>query len=152
MARDIPQAAYDLIKRFEGFSATKYEDPPGSGGYSIGYGHHLRDVEFFLEPISEQEAQEQLEFDLANVAAEIDRLVKPEFLHDLTDGQYAALVDFVFNEGAGHFQSSTMLQLINQGAFVRAGNEFPRWDYVSGEPSPGLLKRREAEQALWTQP
>ena len=149
MPRAIPQAAIDLVKRFEGFSATRYEDPPGSGGYSIGYGHHILPHEDWQEPITEAEATDAMLDDLENCAAEITRLVKPEFLKDLTDNQYAALLDFVYNEGAGHFASSTMLRLINQGAIIRAGNEFPRWDYIAGEPSWDLLRRREMEEKLW---
>ena len=31
----------DELRKDEGKSLTSYEDPPGSGNYSIGYGHHL---------------------------------------------------------------------------------------------------------------
>lgn len=155
MSRPIPPAALALVHRFErdprtgSFAAQKYEDPPGSGEYSIGWGHHILPHEAWPDVIDLAAADEQAQFDLENAASEVDRLVAPAALADLTDNQYAALIDFVFNEGAGHLASSTLLRLINQHAFARAGNEFPRWDYVAGEPAAGLLTRRQAEQDLW---
>ena len=154
MSRSVPQAALDLVYRFEAtsngnFAAWRYEDPPGSGEFSIGWGHHILPHEQWKEPITQVEADLQAADDLDNAATEVDRLVVPAALADLTDNQYAALCDFVFNEGAGHLASSTLLKLINQHAFGRAADEFLRWDYVAGEPSKGLLRRREAERALW---
>lgn len=149
MSRAVPQAALDLVHRFEKFSATRYEDPPGSGEFSIGWGHHILPHEVWKEPISQTLGDDQAMDDLDNASSEVDRLVVPAALADLTDNQYAALIDFVFNEGAGHLASSTLLKLVNQHAFSRAADEFLRWDYVSGEPSKGLLARREAERTLW---
>jgi lysozyme len=63
----------------------------------------------------------------------------------LTQGQFDALVDFVYNLGVGNFESSTLLRDLNAGDMDAAANEFDKWDHVSGQVVAGLLRRREAE-------
>jgi lysozyme len=68
----------------------------------------------------------------------------------LTPNQFSALVSFVYNVGAGAFEGSTMLALINEGQFGDAALQFARW--VDDPPLPGLVERRAAEKSLWLTP
>jgi hypothetical protein len=67
----------------------------------------------------------------------------------LTDGQYAALVDFVYNVGSANFRQSTLLRCVKARNYPRIKQEFPRWVHAGGRVWPGLEKRRQAEIALF---
>jgi GH24 family phage-related lysozyme (muramidase) len=68
---------------------------------------------------------------------------------ELTDGQFAALCDFVYNVGASNLRNSTLLQVINQGDFDRVPAQFRRWIIADGREIPGLKIRREREIILF---
>jgi lysozyme len=76
----------------------------------------------------------------------------------LTPGQFDALVSIVFNIGTGAFRRSTLLKKLNRRMYADAANEFLRWDKVTNpvtgakEVSAGLVKRRQAERALFLSP
>ena len=63
----------------------------------------------------------------------------------LTQGEFDALTDFVFNCGCGAFAGSTMLRLLNAGDYQSAAGQFDLWDHAGGQVVAGLLRRREAE-------
>lgn len=65
------------------------------------------------------------------------------------EGEFDSLVDFVFNLGAGNFDHSTLLALVNKGDMQDAANEFEKWDRCEGKAVAGLLRRRQAEEALF---
>ena len=67
----------------------------------------------------------------------------------LTQQEFDALVDFVFNLGAGAFKGSTMLRNLNAGNFTSAAAQFDLWDRAGGAVVAGLLRRRQAEAALF---
>ena len=66
-----------------------------------------------------------------------------------------ALASFIFNLGAGAFESSTLLKKINEGDKQGAANEFLKWDKFRNpvtkklETLTGLTKRRVAEKSLF---
>jgi lysozyme len=66
-----------------------------------------------------------------------------------TQGQFDALVDFVFNLGAKQFLSSTLLNKHKKGDYEGAAKEFGRWVHDNGKVLPGLVKRREAERKMY---
>ncbi len=73
------------------------------------------------------------------------------FLEKLTDRQYAALIDFVFNLGIGAFEGSTLHEMLVEGKVENVPHELARWIYA-GQPQrvlQGLVKRRAAESELW---
>jgi len=67
----------------------------------------------------------------------------------LTQGEFDALVDFDFNLGRGNLASSTLLKLLNAGDYQGAANEIDKWDRAGGVLLAGLLRRRQAETALF---
>ncbi len=67
----------------------------------------------------------------------------------LTQNQFDALISFVFNLGIGNFRTSTLLKKLNAGDYTGAAKEFPPWVRADGKQLPGLIKRRDAEKALF---
>ena len=65
---------------------------------------------------------------------------------ELTQHEFDALVDFVFNVGGHAFATSTLLRLLNSGNHAAAANEFEKWDVCGGQHLPGLLRRRHVER------
>lgn len=68
----------------------------------------------------------------------------------LSDEQEAALSDFVYNLGAGAFLGSTLRKDLLKGDYAAAAGEFAKWDHAGGKVLAGLLRRRLAEEAMFT--
>ncbi len=147
---EVPKAAIDLAKRFEGFerkakrgieiTAVPYVCP--AGFWTIGYGH-LCGAEH--PPITEGEAEAYLARDLQTALTATLRYCP--VLATEPEARLAAIVDFTFNLGAGRLQTSTLRRRINQRDWSSAGQELRRWVYSGGKVLPGLVTRREAEAA-----
>lgn len=142
----ISKTGIDRLKQHEALRLEPYRDQ--AGHWTIGYGHKLKPDEWW-DRITEQKAEDLLRADLAEAEQAIADLVDVP----LTQGQYDALVSFVFNVGVSAFRDSTLLRKLNTGDHAGAAAEFPRWKYVTqgGEKvvSEGLLSRREREQQLF---
>lgn len=74
----------------------------------------------------------------------VDLLVVP----DMQPQTHAALTSFAYNVGLEKFRNSTLLRKLNNGDFVGACNELPRWNKAKGKVLAGLIKRREDERKL----
>lgn len=124
-----------------------YYDPVGLP--TIGYGHLLSRTAWKplnqFPAISVAQAEALLRADLMKSAGAVMRLVKVK----LNANQIAALIDFVFNAGAGNFEISTLRRVINRGDFAAVPAQLMRWVFAKGVRLPGLVKRRKAEVALW---
>ncbi|MFC5353635.1 lysozyme [Azospirillum himalayense] len=153
-----PPAAFDLARHFEGLSRTAYRCP--AGVWTIGYGH-TRSVSPG-DTVTTERAERLLADDLAEAASAVDGAVTVP----LTDGQRAALIDFVFNVGPGRpgrgkdpgkdgfvrlrsGRPSTLLRKLNAGDAEGAAAEFGAWVYGGGRVLPGLVRRRRAEELLF---
>jgi len=121
---------------------TAYQDSVGV--WTIGYGHTGSDVRPGLT-ITQEQASALLQQDVAGAVAAVNRLVTVT----LTQNQFDALVDFTFNEGQGNLASSTLLRELNAGNTAGAAAQFLVWVYAGGVQLPGLVKRRQAEAALF---
>ena len=64
-------------------------------------------------------------------------------------GAFDALVSFAFNAGLGNLQNSTIRAKANRGDWEGAAEAFMAWVKGGGKVLPGLVKRREAEKALF---
>jgi lysozyme len=131
-----------LTEQFEGLRLTAYQDQVGV--WTIGYGHTGPDVTAGLT-ITSDEAQTLLAKDVSSAADCVNNLVAVT----LTQEEFDALVDFVFNLGAGAFRGSTMLRDLNAGDFTNAAAQFDMWDHAGGVVVAGLLRRRQAEAELF---
>lgn len=130
-----------LIKGHEGLRLESYLCPAGVP--TIGYGH-TRGVEMGLT-CTEAQADAWLLEDLQPAERGVRELVRVP----LTQGQYDALVSFVFNLGVGAFTGSRLLGLLNARDYVGAGGEFPRWVHAGKKVLPGLVTRRAAERDMF---
>lgn len=138
------QAAIKLVKASEGLRLEAYQDV--GGVWTIGYGH-TRDVHAGMV-ITEHQADVMLLSDLDDAARDVESMVTVP----LTQGQFDALCDFVFNLGPGDLERSTLLRLLNRRNYEAAANQFRVWVMAAGTVQPGLVKRRAAERELFTKP
>lgn len=124
-----------------------YYDPVGLP--TIGYGHLLSRTAWTplsqFQAITVAQAEALLRADLMKAAGAVMRMIKVK----LNANQIAALIDFVFNAGAGNFEISTLRRVINRGDFAAVPGQLMRWVYAKGIKLPGLVKRRRAEAELW---
>lgn len=141
----INQKGIDLIKHFEGFRSKAYYCP--ANVLTVGYGTTGKRVYPSLI-IDEKTAEQWLIEDCQKFEAVINRAVKVP----LSSNQFSALVSFVYNVGGGAFQQSTLLKKLNQNDYDGACAELNRWVNGGGQKLPGLVKRRDAEQALFKEP
>ena len=148
---EVPKAAIDRAKRFEGFerkikrgieiTAVPYICP--AGFWTIGYGH-LCDPKH--PPITEAKAEVYLACDLQT--ALVATLRYCPVLATEPEGRLAAIIDFTFNLGAGRLQTSTLRQRINQRDWPSAATELGRWVHSGSQILAGLVARRGAERQL----
>lgn len=135
-----------LIKRFEGYSASRYICPAGIP--TIGYGSTRW---WNGEPIplgatvTYAEAEQLKARDLIEYQQAVNNLIAVP----LKQNQFDALVSFVYNVGVEAFAGSTLRRLINQGDFTGAAEQFDRWVWAGGQRLPGLVGRRDQEEALF---
>ena len=137
MSQTTNQAGLQLIESFEGLRLTSYQDSVGV--WTIGYGHTQG-----VQPnqtITQQQAQAFLQQDLAVAESAVNKLGLT-----LTDNQFAALVSFTFNLGAGNLN-----KLVSQG-LAATPDRILLFDHAGGRVLPGLTRRRQAERALFLTP
>ena len=131
----------NLIKSFEGCKLKAYKCPAGVA--TIGYGH-VKGVTMGME-ISQSVAEKYLREDIAPLEKTINKLGI-----NFRQGQFDALVSFMFNLGEGAFAKSTLKKKILAGAKdEEIAAEFKKWNKAGGKVLAGLVKRREAEANLW---
>jgi GH24 family phage-related lysozyme (muramidase) len=142
----INAAGLKLVRSFEGRELQAYQDSVGV--WTIGYGHTSMAGPPEVTPgmrITAAQADEILKRDLGKFEQGIrDRVSVP-----LNSNQFSALVSFAFNVGLGAFQNSTMRRRLNSGDYSGAADEFPRWVKAGGRTLQGLVRRRNAERALF---
>ena len=136
-------AGLELLKRSEGFRDRTYVDV--AGFRTIGFGHRQAAGENYPNGISLAQGEAMLSADVLTAEAAVVRLVKVP----LTEGQFDALVDFVFNLGAGRLASSTLLRNLNAGKYDAAAWQLLAWDHTGALENSGLKARRESEFRLW---
>lgn len=131
----------EALKGFEGFSAKPYRDSVGV--WTQGWGH-TRGVTAKSKEVTEEQAEKWLRQDLKDAEDRINNLAIAK-----TQGQFDALVDFVYNLGINAFLSSTLIKCIRRGGGkFEIQYQFKRWCYAGGVKLGGLVKRRawEAER------
>lgn len=142
--RAINKAGLDLIKQFEGCKLKAYVCP--AGVLTIGYGSTGPHVKPGMT-ITADQAEELLRSDLRRFEDYVAKECAPA-----TDNQFSALVSFCFNVGEGALKSSTLRRMHLEGNYEAAAGQFARWTRGGGKVLPGLVRRREAESALYRKP
>lgn len=147
-----------VLKYFESCSLTAYPDPATGGvPWTIGWGHTGPEVVPGLV-WSQAQADAQLATDLISREIAICSAVTAP----ITQGQFDALVSFLYNVGQGkqgvkdglmvlkNGNQSSLLRLTNAGDVAGAVAQFKFWNRANGVPMRGLTRRRAAEAALYT--
>lgn len=134
--------AVQTIRNHEGLRLTRYDDV---GHSAIGYGHDITSADNIGQTITTAQAEQLLAQDVATVNAVINGTVRVP----LTQNQYDAIGDLIFNIGQTAWQNSTMLAKLNAGDYAGAVNEFGRWVYAGGKVNQSLVNMRAAERELF---
>lgn len=140
MAMKISDKGLQLLKSFEGCRLTAYWDV---NGYSIGYGHHAKDITKGMT-IDQKAADAFLKKDVAKFEKAVNALK-----YDFNQNQFDALVDFAYNCGAGNLLKLTAN---NTRSIQQIGYKIPLYCKAGGVKLMGLVKRRNAEQQLFLTP
>jgi GH24 family phage-related lysozyme (muramidase) len=154
-AGSLSQQGLDLIKEWERFQASLYNDPVGH--CTIGYGTRLhsgscdgrQSEQPYLNGITEEKAAELL----LQRAGEFEKIIREQVSVALNQNQFDALVSFAYDIGPGAFKKSTLVRLLNQGDYASVPLEMKKWIKARHNGSlvdlPGLAQRRQAEAELF---
>lgn len=139
------ESALELLKLLPPEIARLSGEP-----WTVGFGHTGEGIGPHTScTVAQAEAWLDEDMDWAQTA--VEKLVTTY----INDGQYAALVIFVFNIGVPAFKASTLLRRINAGRHAEAPKEFRKWIKVKNrqtgkyETNQGLINRRELEISIW---
>ena len=142
MSRVLSAAGIAFIQGFEELRLVGYADEGGVP--TAGYGHTGQGVNVG-ETYTLGDAQCWFESDVEHTEQVVDGTAPLA----CTQNQFDALVSFAFNVGVGAYLHSTLLSRLKDGDMAAAAAQFLVWDHVDGEASDGLLRRRQAERALF---
>lgn len=149
----VNQDTINLIKEFEGFRAKAYPDP-GTGGdpWTIGYGTTGR-AGVGIDPkpgmeITEAEAEHYLQKGVDKFADQIEGYITAP----INENEFGAFVSLAYNIGPSAFRKSSSLRHFNNGDKARAAQNILLWNKAGGKVLRGLVRRREAEKALFEKP
>lgn len=139
------QDCIDLTKQFESLRHSAYRD--AGGKLTIGWGHTSGVYEG--QTCTDAEAESFLGQDLFEASTQLEKLLSVS----LSQHQFDALCDFVFNLGAGNFEGSTLRRCVNTENWEAAANQILLWDHEKVNDveveEPGLKARRTAERNLF---
>jgi lysozyme len=155
------------MHRYEGCRNRPYLCPAHI--WTIGYGHVLYQHQIRLPMMRKEGESVQIrkEFPLAEgdnrvwSKDEINKLFETDvgtFERGVLrlvpgvvgkQGAFDALVSFAFNAGLGNLQRSQIRMRANRGDWAGAAEALMDWTKGGGKVLPGLVKRREAEKALF---
>ena len=114
--------------------------------WMIGYGHSPGDVKQG-DKITAQQAEELLKKDLEKFEryASVVKGIR-------TQGQFDAVVDFMYNCGVGNWNKSTLKKYIEAGRKTyEIQKEFLKWTKSGGIELGGLVTRRIWEANRWAE-
>lgn len=134
--------AINLIKAFEGLELKAYQDQKGI--WTVGYGA----TGYGIGPETvwtEDQAIQNLSNRVAGIAAQVTAAVGLR----VNQNQFDALCSLAYNIGPNAFRGSILVNTVNKRQYLTASLEFLKWDHINGVESKGLLRRREAEKALF---
>jgi lysozyme len=148
-----------IIHEFEGFRAESYPDPGSANGLPVtcGFGstRHLDGRPIRLgETWTREYAARVFARDLAVFEQGVNTLLKGR---PTTQNQFDALVSLAYNIGldidddahAEGLGDSTLLKHHLSGDYAKAKAAFRSWRFNDGKEMRGLVRRREAEAALY---
>lgn len=138
----ISEKGLKLIEQFEGLRLTAYKATRRDKYYTIGYGHYGADVKQGMK-ITEAQAEDYLRQDVKEAEAAVNKYSG----YGWNQNQFDALVSFAYNVGS-------IDQLTSHGkrSIAEISAKLPEYVYSGGVKLEGLVRRREAEKALFDTP
>ena len=137
------QKLIDHIKRSEACALESYKD--SAGVWTIGYGHTAGVKRG--DRCTRYQAEQWMQQDLTRFENEANNVKRIA-----TQGQYDAVLDFIYNCGAGNFNKSTLRKYIEAGRKTyEIQREFLRWVNSGGKFQGGLDTRRIWEANRWNE-
>lgn len=143
--RNISNNGLKFVAAWEQFRGTAYRATSAEKYLTIGYGHYGSDVKEG-QKITEGQALILLNRDMAAAVKAVDAVAHPS----LTQAQFDAVVDLVFNAGAGVIAPNT-----GTGQALRAGDvktlraKLALFINQNGKPVLGLRRRVAGRLALF---
>jgi len=134
----------ELIKKFEGLRLERYICAGGKA--TIGYGHVVLDHDNIGSKITAEKAEELLLYDLRLIH---DRLKSRIAWKEGTGNQWDALISLAFNWGVGSLLKSNIIKYLLHGDYTTALDLWGRIVHAKGKKLLGLVRRRNAEIALF---
>lgn len=145
MPRNISDNGLHFTAAFEQFRGTAYKATKNEKYWTIGFGHYGPDVKEG-QKITEGQGLLLLNRDMSASVKAVDAVAHPS----LTQAQFDAVVDLVFNAGPGVIASST-----GTGQALRAGDvktlraKLALFINQNGKPVLGLRRRVAGRLALF---
>ena len=100
----ISEAGKEFIKRYEDCRLTSYRDL--GGGYTIGYGHHTKEVKKGMK-ISQKQADDFFNEDIKKTEEYARKLIKDlPYRYNFSQEFFDGLCDLIYNAGPGAVQRS----------------------------------------------
>lgn len=129
-----------LVGIYEGTRYIPYKDVTGVWTNCSGNTHGVDPNKVYTEQecIGINAKQEEQAFTYLYITVHVP----------LNRNQSVAFADFIYNEGVGTFQKSSMLRDINSGHIEQGCADLKKYIYGGGKILPGLVKRREAEYEI----
>ena len=150
----ITKEALDLIKEFEGFEAKAYRDAVGV--LTIGYGTTAAADVGITPKIGDTITKDEAEWYLQKGVNKFAAQIAPKITRPINPNEFGAFVSLAYNIGPGAFGGSTALRKFNAGDKRGAADAMLAWNKgtVKGKKVVlrGLVRRREAERALFLTP
>ena len=143
--RNISNNGLKFTAAWEQFRGTAYRATPAETYLTVGYGHYGSDVKEG-QKITEGQALILLNRDMASAVKAVDAVAHPS----LTQAMFDAVVDLVFNAGAGVIAPNT-----GTGQALRAGDvktlraKLALFINQNGKPVLGLRRRVAGRLALF---
>lgn len=143
----INQAGLDLIKEFEGFEAKAYKDAVGV--WTIGYGTTARAGVGIKPAAGMTITKAEAEYYLQKAVDKFIANIRPNITAPINENELAAFASLAYNIGPTAFNRSSALRHFNAGDKARAAKSILLWNKAKGKVLKGLVRRREAEMALF---
>ncbi|MCP3883693.1 MAG: lysozyme [Sulfitobacter sp.] len=130
-------AGLALLANLEGCRLNPYQCSAGVWTSGIGHTAGVKPA----QAITEQAAAKNLISDVLITERSVDKCMPVAMPQPV----YDAVISFAFNVGTAAACRSTLAFFINNGEWGKACQQLPRWVFVDGVKSDGLINRRSAE-------
>ncbi len=145
MSRNISENGLKFTAAWETFRSKAYKATPSEKYWTIGYGSYGPQVKEDSK-ITEGQALLLLNRDMAKAVAAVDAVAAPT----LTQPQFDAVCDLVYNAGAGVIAASTGTgRALRDGDTATLRNKLGQFIYQNGKVLLGLKRRAAGRVALF---